>query len=179
MGILYRLVERLTCAMKQPVYAKYLEFDNIILDLTDVVIKQNYNESENTEYIIFMNVKKAFYKNFYLKCDLSLETLTVFIYEKLRLTVQQVEFVKPSKFVDCINFNSNDNDNSMIIDLCPDAQIIVAKKIYSNESYHQRVTGFLDFQRRNYIPVPKIVTDQQLRNSMDRELEIKLYELNF
>nr|AFS51973.1 DekiORF96 [Dendrolimus kikuchii nucleopolyhedrovirus] len=163
--------------MKRPAFAKYLEFDDVVLDLTDVVVVQAPLWQIAEEYIIFMNVKKAFYKNFNLKCDLSLETLTLFVYEKLRLTVKGVEFVKPARFVDHISFNATDHDNSMIIDLCPDARVIVAKCLYASETYHQRVSGFMDFQMRNRVPRPAIVADQQMRNDIDREMEVKLYQL--
>ncbi|AOT85552.1 cyun94 [Cyclophragma undans nucleopolyhedrovirus] len=165
--------------MKQPVFAKYLEFDNVVLDLTGVVTVQSpslLQAAAAEEYIIFLNVKKAFYKNFHLRCDLSLETLTLLVYEKLRLTVNGVEFVKPAKFVDYISFNATDRDNSMIIDLCPDARVIVAKRLHADEEYHQRVSGFVDFQMRHCVPRAAIVTDQKARNDLDRELEIKLYE---
>ncbi|AGA16209.1 hypothetical protein [Thysanoplusia orichalcea nucleopolyhedrovirus] len=161
--------------MKHPVYARYLEFDNVVLDLTDL----SYLKFDNTqceEYIIFMNVKKAFYKNFHMVCDLSLETLTMLVYEKARLIVRQEKFVPPVNFVNFISFNATDNDNSMIIDLCPEARIIVAKKLWPDETYHQRASGFLDFQQRNRVPRPLIELNSKVRDIMDRELEIKLYK---
>ncbi|ANF29731.1 ORF-83 [Catopsilia pomona nucleopolyhedrovirus] len=165
--------------MIQSVYAKYLEFDGVVLDLRNVIIEQDCNDSDdkNENYIIFMNIKKAIYKNFCLRCNMSLETLTVYIFEQLRLIKRHEEFIKPANFVDCISFNETDNDNSMIVDLCPDARIIVAKQIYSGETYHQRVHGFLDFQNRNCVPRPTIIVDQTVRDKMDRELEMKLYQL--
>jgi hypothetical protein len=65
--------------MKHPVYARYLEFDDVVLDLTSLIFLE-FDNAQNEEYIIFMNVKKAFYKNFHITCDLSLETLTVLVY---------------------------------------------------------------------------------------------------
>nr|WRK23028.1 hypothetical protein [Bombyx mori nucleopolyhedrovirus]WRK23718.1 hypothetical protein [Bombyx mori nucleopolyhedrovirus] len=161
--------------MKLPVYAKYLEFDDVVLDLTSLTFLE-FDNDQNEEYIIFMNVKRAFYKNFHITCDLSLETLTVLVYEKARLIVKQMKFEQPSNFVDFISFNATDNDNSMIIELCSDARIIVAKKLTPDETYHQRVSGFLDFQKRNWIPRPPIESDPKVRNVLDRELEIKLYK---
>ncbi|QCF61075.2 ac57 [Troides aeacus nucleopolyhedrovirus] len=161
--------------MKHPVYARYLEFDHVVLDLTSLIFLE-FDNAQNEEYIIFMNVKKAFYKNFHITCDLSLETLTVLVYEKARLIVKQVKFKQPPNFVDFISFNATDNDNSMIIDFCSDARIIVAKKLTPDETYHQRVSGFLDFQKRNCIPRLPIESDPKVRDALDRELEIKLYK---
>ncbi|AKN81054.1 hypothetical protein [Lonomia obliqua multiple nucleopolyhedrovirus] len=162
--------------MIQPIYAKYLEFDNVILDLTNVVIEDCDDDTNNEEYIIFMNVKGAFYKNFHFICDLSLESLTLFIYNKLRLTIQEVEYEKSAQFVDFIFFNDADNGNSMIIELCSQARVIVAKKLYPGEKYHQRVSGFIEFQQRHYTPRPEPIVNLQMRNEIDRELEIKLYK---
>ncbi|USC25906.1 hypothetical protein [Palpita vitrealis nucleopolyhedrovirus] len=159
--------------MKRSITAMYLEFDDVVLDLTD--LNNLHDSSKKEEYIIFMNVKKSFYKNFYLTCDLSLETLTVLVYEKVRLTVQHVKYQQPADFVNYISFNATDDDNSMIINLCPDARIIVAKKLTPTETYHQRASGFLDFQKRNRFPKHEIELDPKLRNVMDRDLEIKLF----
>lgn len=169
----------LTYKMKSSINAKCLEFDNIVIDLTDVKFEENCNDSELEEYIIFMIIKNTVYKNFHIKCDLSLETFAVFVYEQSSITVQQKKIIKPLNFVDIIYFNNNDNDNSIILDFGINTQIIVAKKIYPSEKYHQRVNGFLDFQKRNNVPTPDIVTNQELRNILDRELESKLYQLSF
>ncbi|AVA31177.1 ac57 [Oxyplax ochracea nucleopolyhedrovirus] len=163
--------------IKQPVCAKRVEFDDVILDLTDLIFEQS--EDDNDEhYIIFLNIKKAFYKHFYLKCNMSLETLTLYIFNNLTFISKQIKFVPPKNFVDYISFNADDNNNSMFIELCSDARVIVAKRLHSKETYHQRVCGFLDFQKRNFTPLPIIIEDQHVRDKMDRELENQLYQLN-
>lgn len=164
--------------LRQTVSLKRLEFDDIILDLTNImVVEKDCDPTKCEEYIIFMNIKEAFYVNFHLVCDLSLESLTLFIYEHSRLFVHGEECVKSPKFVDHIFFNASDNDNSMIVELCKGARVIVAKKLYPQESYHQRASGFMDFQRRNdpSRTYDDIIQDKQLRNMIDRDLETKLY----
>nr|QNN89412.1 ORF93 [Spilarctia obliqua nucleopolyhedrovirus] len=68
-------------------HARRLEFDNVILDLSQLEL--NDGQPEN-HYIVFLNVKRAFYKNFIVSCDMSLETFALHVYQNAQLTVDGV-----------------------------------------------------------------------------------------
>lgn len=159
--------------MIQSVHAKRLEFDNVILDLSHLQLHGPPEE----RYIVFLNVKRAFYKNFCVECDMSLETFALHLYEIARLTVDGAVVPRAPEFAHHISFNSADRDQSLVLDLGPDAKIVVAKQLRADERYHQRASGFLDFQRRHERPPAPIEHDLVARNALDRELEIKLYTL--
>lgn len=134
--------------------AMFLEFENVAVDLRHIKFSQNDN-SQNSEYIIFLNVKKAIYSNFNLKTDFSLETLTMYIYENVVLNIDE----KPQTFdisFEKLIFNDWDDNNSIIIDLATDARIIVARALRPGEKYHQHVSGYLDFERRHLNDVRRL-----------------------
>nr|UIX56220.1 HycuOrf-93 hypothetical protein [Hyphantria cunea nucleopolyhedrovirus]UIX56365.1 HycuOrf-93 hypothetical protein [Hyphantria cunea nucleopolyhedrovirus] len=159
-----------TYTMIISVHAKRLEFDKVILDLSQLELG---GPPEN-HYIVFLNVKRAFYKNFNVSCDMSLETFALHVYENAQLTVNGAAVPRAPDFANHISFNASDRDQSLVLDLGPNARIIVAKQLRSNERYHQRASGFLDFQRRHQ-PFAVAENDPTVRNALDRELEIKLY----
>lgn len=155
--------------MIHSVHAKRLEFDNVILDLNQVQWYGPFTES----YIIFLNVKCAFYKNFHVSCNMSMETLALHVYENAVLTVDGAVVPRDPNFAKYISFNATDFDQSMVLDFVPHARIVVAKQLHINERYHQRVSGFLDFQKRHERQI--VSNDLITRNKLDRDLEIKLY----
>ncbi|AUR45118.1 hypothetical protein Spob087 [Spilosoma obliqua nucleopolyhedrosis virus] len=160
-----------TYTMILSLHARRLEFDNVILDLSQLEL--NDGQPEN-HYIVFLNVKRAFYKNFIVSCDMSLETFALHVYQNAQLTVDGVAVPRAPDFANYISFNASDRDQSLVLDLGPNARIVVAKQLRSNERYHQRVSGFLDFQRRHQ-PFAVAENNPIVRNALDRELEIKLY----
>ncbi|AKN80632.1 hypothetical protein [Perigonia lusca single nucleopolyhedrovirus] len=181
---------------------KFLEFKNILLDARHIEMNSNKicssppppppspssidtdndeNDFDNLcEYIVFLNVKEAFFVNFNVVSDMSLETLTMHIYDNIKFKVDNVLQTRPpadfSKFI----FNEYDNNKSITIVLHKDAKIIVAKCIRFYEKYHQRISGFMDFKNRHQ-PVNDDGNDKRLtadeRAKVDREYEIKLLEM--
>ncbi|AGR57129.1 hypothetical protein [Choristoneura rosaceana nucleopolyhedrovirus] len=162
-----------TFTMIQSVHAKRLEFDNVILDLSQVEL----NGPPEHNYIVFLNVKRAFYKNFCVACDMSLETFALHLYENAQLTINGVTVPRAPDFINYITFNASDRDQSLVLDLAPNIRILVAKQLRADERYHQRASGFLDFQRRHELPPAPVESDPAVRNALDRELEMKLYAL--
>ena len=152
---------------------RYLEFDRVCVDLRHVTFSADGHN--DTEYIIFININKAMFTNFKIYCDLSIESLAELIYENVLCTVEGKN-VKPSApLAQCAQYNEYDLNKSLTIELHEKARIIVAKTIYYHEKYHERVTGYIDFENRhdkNYTPE----SSEDLRNKLDREYEIKLLE---
>ncbi|QDL57048.1 hypothetical protein QKQ66_gp102 [Dione juno nucleopolyhedrovirus] len=163
--------------MYHSVHAKRLEFDGVALDLSRVELTDpDEPASAPTEnYIVFLNVKRAFYKNFHISCDMSLETLALHLYENAELTMNGSAVPRAPNFAHHISFNTTDRNQSLVLDLAPDARIVVAKQLRANERYHQRASGFLDFQRRHEVPPARVEHDAVARDALDRELEIKLF----
>ncbi|AIU41283.1 ac57 [Sucra jujuba nucleopolyhedrovirus] len=153
---------------------RFLEFGGVSLDLRHVNFPvDKRDDSQNNEYIIFLNVCKAFYANFKIVSDLSLETLCHFIY-------QQVEFIKNNVATDLseINYehfviNDNDRGKSIIIEFDDDARIIVASVIRFDEQYYQRVGGYLDFENRHNPAQQKKLSTAE-RAERDKKCEVKL-----
>ncbi|AYN45050.1 se90 [Alphabaculovirus alterspexiguae] len=152
---------------------RYLEFDKVCVDLRHVTFSAD--GQNDTEYIIFININRAMFTNFKIYCDLSIESLAEFIYDNVVCTVEG-NYVRPSvPLSECVQYNEYDLNKSLIIELHEKAKIIVAKTIYHDETYHERVTGYVDFENRhnkNYVPPPT----SEVRNKLDREYEIKLLE---
>ncbi|AAP29839.1 unknown [Choristoneura fumiferana multiple nucleopolyhedrovirus] len=158
--------------MIQSTHARRLEFDNVILDLSQVEL----NGAAEHSYVVFLNVKRAFYKNFCVACDMSLETLALHLYNNAQLTINGAAVPRAPDFYNYITYNAWDRDQSLVLDLAPDARIVVAKQLRADERYHQRASGVLDFQRRHEL-APAVESDPAARNALDRELEMKLYTL--
>lgn len=164
---------------------KYLEFDNISVDLRNVHFTRAIDEAENLEYIVFLNVKRAMYCNFKIITDMSLETLAMHIYENVILCKNNVQIRTFSNFNDIdynkFVYNKTDLDQSIIIELDDEACVIVAKCIRPHEKYHQRVTGYMDFEKRHKQPLCDIdggsnTISQEDRNKLDRQYETILYK---
>nr|ALR70537.1 hypothetical protein AGNV_104 [Anticarsia gemmatalis multiple nucleopolyhedrovirus]ALR70694.1 hypothetical protein AGNV_104 [Anticarsia gemmatalis multiple nucleopolyhedrovirus]ALR71166.1 hypothetical protein AGNV_104 [Anticarsia gemmatalis multiple nucleopolyhedrovirus]ALR71794.1 hypothetical protein AGNV_104 [Anticarsia gemmatalis multiple nucleopolyhedrovirus]ALR72108.1 hypothetical protein AGNV_104 [Anticarsia gemmatalis multiple nucleopolyhedrovirus] len=162
--------------MLHPIVARRLEFDNVILDLNHVAFNTDHNKN-NEDYIVFLNVKRAFYKNFNLTCDMSLETLALYVYENTSVIVNGTQVPRSRDFVKHIAFNASDRDQSMVVDFTPEARIVIARKLRADERYYQRASGFADFQRRHEQPPAPVERDLHVRNAADRELEIKLFNM--
>nr|ALR71324.1 hypothetical protein AGNV_104 [Anticarsia gemmatalis multiple nucleopolyhedrovirus]ALR71482.1 hypothetical protein AGNV_104 [Anticarsia gemmatalis multiple nucleopolyhedrovirus]AXE72280.1 hypothetical protein [Anticarsia gemmatalis multiple nucleopolyhedrovirus] len=162
--------------MLHPIVARRLEFDNVILDLNHVAFNTDHNKN-NEDYIVFLNVKRAFYKNFNLTCDMSLETLALYVYENASVIVNGTQMPRSPDFVKHIAFNASDRDQSMVVDFTPEARIVIARKLRADERYYQRASGFADFQRRHEQPPAPVERDLHVRNAADRELEIKLFNM--
>ncbi|ABF47386.1 ac57-like protein [Clanis bilineata nucleopolyhedrovirus] len=166
---------------------KYLEFDNISVDLRHVHFPRAIDEAENLEYIVFLNVKRAMYCNFKITTDMSLETLAMHIYEDVILckdnvcirTISNFNEIDFNKFV----YNKTDLNKSIIIELDDEARVIVAECIQPHEKYHQRITGYMDFEKRHK-PLHDVhggaycsnTISQEDRNKLDRQYETILYK---
>ncbi|AJD80739.1 hypothetical protein [Pseudoplusia includens SNPV IE] len=158
--------------------ARFLEFEQVCIDLRYVTfvddISCEINDSRAQDYIIFLNVKKAMFCNFNIKTDMSLETLAEYIYDNVRVSIDGRLHRKPLNMAECVHFNGADNNNSIFIDLHDQARIIVAKKLFDDERYHQRITGYLDFENRlNLNSKKNLLTDRE-RALLDREYEIEM-----
>ncbi|QEI03599.1 hypothetical protein [Rachiplusia nu nucleopolyhedrovirus] len=170
--------------------ARFLEFEQVCLDLRYVTFMQDfyldsryiccYNNSPavnnvTSEYIIFLNVHKAIFCNFKISSDMSLETLTEYVYDNVRFTIEDKLIQKPP-FSKCTTFIENDDKNSIIIDLHPLARVVIARVIFPNERYHQRISGYIDFENR-LRPGYCVMDDDKERARKDREYEINLLGL--
>nr|WUR10803.1 hp [Calliteara abietis nucleopolyhedrovirus] len=155
---------------------KYLEFGDVSLDLRHVAFPCSAPD-DGSEFIVFLNVHKAFFSNFKLVCDLSLETLTQYIYENVKYTLKgvlQACILNYSRFV----YNYHDRNKSIVIELDSNARIIVAAVIRFDEQYHQRVSGYLDFEKRHTPQEKRVFLSDQERAELDKTCEIKLLSLD-
>ncbi|CDG72853.1 Unknown (Ac57) [Spodoptera exigua multiple nucleopolyhedrovirus] len=152
---------------------KYLEFDGISVDLRHVAFSAD--GLNDTEYIIFLNVCRAMYTNFKVFCDLSLESLAELLYNEC-IVCGGGDGGEKKSLGECVVYNQNDRNKSLIINLYENeqARIIVAKTIYLNETYHKRVSGYVDFENRHNKNYVRPADDK--RADLDREYEIKLLE---
>jgi Nucleopolyhedrovirus protein of unknown function (DUF918) len=151
---------------------KYLEFAEVCLDLRHVHFSKNENEN-NSEYIIFLNVYKAFYSNFNIVCDLSLESLCEYIYKNVIYTIDGVKQNNDILLYDRFIFNEHDKNKSVFIEFSENARIIVATTIRFDERYHQRVGGYIDFENRHFNTKEKVLSKEE-RAELDKTCEIKL-----
>ncbi|AAY83980.1 ORF-48 peptide [Chrysodeixis chalcites nucleopolyhedrovirus] len=158
--------------------ARFLEFEQVCIDLRyvtfiDDISCDNINNCAH-DYIIFLNVKKAMFCNFNITTDMSLETLAEYIYDNVRVTIDGRLHRKHSIMAECVRFNGADNNNSIFINIHAEARVIVAKKLFDNERYHQRISGYIDFENRSDPnDKKKLLTDRE-RALLDREYEIKM-----
>ncbi|ABM45812.1 unknown protein [Spodoptera frugiperda multiple nucleopolyhedrovirus] len=153
---------------------RYLDFDGISIDLRHISFSAD-GLCDN-EYIIFLNVQRAIYTNFKVYCDLSLESMAELLYYESICTVNGARLKKDKPLGECVAYNEQDHNKSLIINLYNEdrARIVVAKTIYFEETYHKRVSGYVDFENRhnkNYVR-----PSDKARQSLDREYEIKLLE---
>ncbi|QHB21694.1 ac57 [Artaxa digramma nucleopolyhedrovirus] len=165
--------------MSSTVNVKFIEFGGVGLDLRHLNYSVSSVGADNREYIIFLNVNKAFYINFNIVCDMSLETLTHYIYENVKYTIdgelQQICKINYEHFI----INEHDKNKSIVIEYGPGARIIVAETIRPNEKYNQRVSGYIDFENRHEsmkqlgATKPTTMTVQE-RSDYDRRCEIEL-----
>ncbi|AHH82629.1 ORF-40 [Buzura suppressaria nucleopolyhedrovirus] len=157
---------------------KYLEFGEVCLDLRHVRFSRNPQDDhpDNKEFIVFLNVYKAFFCNFKIVSDLSLETLTHFIYENVKFVMNGV--VQDTRKVNYEHFiiSEPDRERSIIIEFNKKARIVVAETIRFDEQYHQRVSGYIDFEHRHQPLKNKKRMTTQERAEFDKECEIKLLE---
>ncbi|AHN05426.1 ORF50 [Helicoverpa armigera SNPV] len=157
--------------------ARYIERDQCSIDMRHIRVScdQN-NQSNNADYIIFLMVKRAFYQNFQLTTDMSMESLTLYLFDNLIYCRNgHVRQYKHVDFVEYIFFNEQDKNQSMIIELDHDARVIVAKRLHDQETYHQRVSGYMDFEKRHNTTTPmQIIMNSAERAEFDRTMEITL-----
>ncbi|ACO53483.1 unknown [Euproctis pseudoconspersa nucleopolyhedrovirus] len=156
------------------VNVKYVEFGGISLDLRHVNYPISPNKFQNNNYIVFLNVNKAFYTNFDVVTDMSLETLTHYIYENVEYRIDE----KLQKFqinYEHFRINEHDDNKSIIIEFEPQARIIVAKAIRAGEKYSRRVSGYIDFENRhNSSSTKTLEMNTQERLDYDKACEIEL-----
>ncbi|AXS67709.1 ac57-like protein [Cryptophlebia peltastica nucleopolyhedrovirus] len=161
-------------AMATNMSARFLEFEEVCIDLRNVHFSFDQDhQSNNKTFIIFMNVKQAFYSNFKIKTDLSLETLTYYIYQHCLCTVEDTVLPIFRRF-DQFIFNENDKCKSIIIQLHRRARVIVAECIRENEYYHSDVSGYIDFENR-HTRLPLSLSEEE-RSKINREAQLKLLE---
>ena len=117
---------------------------------------------------------------------MSLETLTMYVYENLQYRVDgKREMLRGDPF-ERIFINERDRNQSTVIELSERARIIIANKLHPDEKYHQRITGYMDFEKRHN-PPPSILDDEDRkiltkheRDELNREYEMKIlfYDIN-
>lgn len=152
---------------------RYLEFDGIAVDLRHV----NFSADglNDHEYIIFINVQRGKFSNFKVYSDLSLESLAELVFtEAVCVTDGVPSTSRLGTLAECVVYNEPDHNKSLIIQLHDKARVIVAKTIYLGENYHQRVSGYVDFENRH--DKLYVRPSSGLRDQLDREYEIKLLE---
>ncbi|AAQ11149.1 hypothetical protein [Mamestra configurata nucleopolyhedrovirus A] len=152
--------------------SRYLEFDGTIIDLRHVSFSAD--GLNDTEYIIFLNVRGGIFTNFKIFSDLSLETLAEYLFTKTKCSVASVLVNRPGELGDCVAYIEADRNKSVMITLHKEARLVLAKTMYFNETYHKRVSGFIDFENRHNKHYVK--PDEKKRAVIDREWEIKMLE---
>lgn len=215
-----RSTRRRRYATMTSISGRYLEFAGVSLDLRQVNFSTTPDANKN--YILFLNVKRAMYRNFSVWSDLSLESLALFVYENVKYTDDRgAKTIKknlapvsaniinataaaaaaassiinddsdnnaggqitngpkiglPQHDVDYdkFEFNENDRNQSIVINLSKDARIIVAATIRLNEKYYQRVSGYMDFEKRHERDYQPPTPAE--RAKIDRDCEIYLLE---
>lgn len=105
--------------------ARYLEFDNVRVDLSNICFTLNSNRDKNNIYIIFINVKHVLFTNFQLITDLSLENVATKIFKNVKFTVNGVSII----LQDANTRISIDRDQFSIIDLGYNSRITIAKQL--------------------------------------------------
>ncbi|AAR28833.1 ORF69 [Leucania separata nucleopolyhedrovirus] len=164
--------------MFSSVSVRLLELDGYCLDLRHVSF-ENETGLDLIEYIVFLNVKCSIFRNFHVRSDLSLESLALHIFRNVRYRIDGREMTTANKsFVDYIFHDEHDRD-AMHIKLHPWLRVVVAKKLRSSERYHQRITGFMDFEKRLQNPPDTValLTDyNSTRDILDSFYEKNLFE---
>ncbi|AUV65376.1 hypothetical protein [Alphabaculovirus myunipunctae] len=158
--------------MSCSVSSRYLEFDQVTVDLRHVTFSAD--GLNDNEYIIFLNVHKAIFTNFKIFTDLSLESIAELLFVETKCTVRGETVPRPGPLGDCVAFIEADRNKSLSIELHERARIVVAKTIFFQETYHKRISGFIDFENR--FNEQYVRPDEHRRNAIDREWEIKLLE---
>jgi hypothetical protein len=165
---------------------RLIEFENVCIDLRYLTFSKDDDCIDNNkDYIIFLNVKRAFYSNFHITTDMSLETLTMYVYENLQHRVDGERVMLRGDPFERIFINERDRNQSTVIEISDQARIIIANKLHPDEKYHQRITGYMDFERRHEPPPSIVDADNQIlakheRDELNREYEMKIlfYNLN-
>ncbi|AXU41500.1 AC57 [Alphabaculovirus altermyunipunctae] len=163
--------------MFSSVGVRLLELDGYCLDLRHVPF-ENETGLELVEYIIFLNVKSSIFSNFHVKSDMSLESLALHIFRNINYRIDNIAMdTTNANFVDYI-FHDAQDENAIHIKLHPWLRVIVAKKVRPNERYHQRITGFMEFQNRMQTPdTNAILTDyNNTRYILDSLYEKTIFE---
>lgn len=159
--------------MSSSVSNRYLEFDGIAIDLRHVMF--SVDGLHDHEYIIFLNVHRAMFNNFKCYSDLSIESMAELIFNEAICVVNGVPTTnRPGSLGECVTHNEHDHKKSLIIQLHEKARVVVAKTIYFAETYHKRVSGYVDFENRHNKFYVKPA--DETRAVLDREYEIKLLE---
>jgi hypothetical protein len=156
--------------------SRYLERDGVSLDLRHVLFERDALYDE--QYIVFLSVHRAFYTNFELITSLSLESLALHILQEVK---HKVPHEPPRSYADAdlvqyIFVNEHDHGQSMILQLNEDTKIVVARKLYADEHYHKRVSGYMDFERRHVPGSQCMLQTSSERLHNDRDIEIILLQ---
>lgn len=153
---------------------RYIEYDEIIIDLRCVSYSvDRESHQNNSQYIVFLNAKKIFYTNYVLTTDMSLETLTMYIVERVIYMENKQRIPIMNNVYKKIQYNEMDKNCSLIVNLSENARIVIARTIKPGERYAQRIGGYIDFEHRHnvaYVPEKCPIK----RAKMDREREICL-----
>lgn len=143
-----------------------LEYDKYEIDLINVKFP-----SGPIGYIIFLNVAKSFFTNFHVSTDLTLDRMTYHIFCNMKIRGA----AQPETFLQHAVYNIKDDMKSMVINIHKNLRIIVALKIADDECYHQRITGYMDFESRHVLGPKRRPVDSSHRNVLDRHYEQILF----
>ncbi|UZE89794.1 hypothetical protein [Parapoynx stagnalis nucleopolyhedrovirus] len=105
---------------------RFLEFDDVRVDLSHIRFPENIDHKYNNIYIIFINIKHVLFTNFQLITELSLENIAQKIVEKVVFRVNGIPISLQND--DHIKCNAK-RDQSLIIDLGYNSKITIAKQL--------------------------------------------------
>ncbi|AUA60283.1 ORF52 protein [Operophtera brumata nucleopolyhedrovirus] len=142
-----------------------LEYDKYEIDLISVKFP-----SGPIGYIIFLNVARSFFTNFIVSTDLALDRMTYHIFCNMKIKGANTE-----TFLQHASYNIKDDMKSMVINIHRNLRIVVALKIADDECYHQRITGYMDFEARHVLGPKRRPVDSARRHVLDRHYEQILF----
>ncbi|AGE89902.1 hypothetical protein SlsnVgp047 [Spodoptera littoralis nucleopolyhedrovirus] len=157
--------------------ARYLERDGYAIDLRQVPYEQIENCSKCEEYIIFLNVKLAFFCNFHVRSSMSLESISLYTFMHARHCAGDDNYVRTDDVLDFVERMHREGD-IVHINIHPWLRIVIAKKIRKGERYHQRITGYMDFEKRlDHPDTLSAITDYNgTRDILDSYYEKAIYD---
>jgi hypothetical protein len=105
---------------------RFLEFDDVRVDLSHIHFPKHVDREHNNIYIIFINIKHALFTNFQVITQLSLEHAAQKIVDKVVFRVNGVPMsLQDNEPIKC----NAKRDQSLIIDLGYNSRITIAKQL--------------------------------------------------